>query len=125
MALIRGQYSLMVDADGATTFRELEHVWNRLEELKKDNELVMVVGSRRLADGEGKVERKWYRKFISFVFKMVITLILGIRSKDTQCGFKLFTKQAASTLFKTLHIERFAFDVELFFLCNKFKVSTG
>jgi len=110
MSLVRGQYALMVDADGATTFRELEHVWNKLEELKKSNELVMVVGSRRMAE-EGKVERKWYRKFISFVFKMVITIILGIRSQDTQCGFKLFTKQAASTLFKTLHIERFAFDV--------------
>jgi dolichyl-phosphate beta-glucosyltransferase len=56
---------------------------------------------------------------------MVITVLLGIKSKDTQCGFKLFTKQAAITLFRTLHIERFAFDVELFFLCNKFNVSTG
>lgn len=51
----------------------------------------MVVGSRRV-EGEGKVERKWYRKFISMVFKGVITFLLGIKSKDTQCGFKLFTK---------------------------------
>ena len=48
MSLIRGQYALMVDADGATTFRELEHVWKKLEDLKKTNELVMVVGSRRV-----------------------------------------------------------------------------
>jgi hypothetical protein len=51
----------------------------------------MVVGSRRLEE-EGKVERKWHRKLISFVFKMVITVLLGIKSQDTQCGFKLFTK---------------------------------
>ena len=52
----------------------------------------MVVGSRKIAEGEKKVERKWYRKFIAFVFKMVITFLLGIKTKDTQCGFKLFTK---------------------------------
>ena len=85
----------------------------------------MVVGSRRIADGDKKVERKWHRKFIAFVFKTVITLLLGIKSKDTQCGFKLFTKAASKMLFTTLHIERFAFDVELFFLCNKFKISIG
>ena len=94
MSLVRGKYALMLDADGATTFSELEHVWNKMEELKKQNntELVMVVGSRRIAEGDKKVERKWHRKFIAFVFKMVITFLLGIRSKDTQCGFKLFTK---------------------------------
>jgi dolichyl-phosphate beta-glucosyltransferase len=126
MSLVRGKYALMVDADGATTFAELEHVWGRLEELKtkQENGLVMVVGSRRIV-GEGKVERKWYRKFISFVFKMVITVLLGIRSQDTQCGFKLFTREASRILFRTLHIERFAFDVELFFLCNRFGVATG
>ena len=71
----------------------------------------MVVGSRRIADSDKKVERKWHRKFIAFVFKMVITFLLGIKSNDTQCGFKLFTKEASKLLFKTLHIERFAFDV--------------
>ena len=51
MSLVRGKYALMLDADGATTFSELEHVWNKMEELKKQNntELVMVVGSRRIA----------------------------------------------------------------------------
>ncbi len=125
MTLVRGKYALMVDADGATTFSELERVWKKLRELEVNNPLVMVVGSRRLSEEEGKVERKWHRKFISAVFKEVITFILGIRSKDTQCGFKLFTYAASKMLFSTLHIERFAFDVELFFLCNKFNVSTG
>jgi len=82
----------------------------------------MVVGSRRHLEEEGKVERKFHRKFLSAVFKFVITLILGIKTKDTQCGFKLFTKKSAEMLFSTLHIERFAFDVELFFLCNRFGI---
>ena len=55
MAVARGEVVLMVDADGATTFSELGPVWSRLEEMKKSNPLVMVVGSRRIVDAEGKV----------------------------------------------------------------------
>ena len=33
MALVRGQYVLMVDADGATTFSELQRVWQRLKQI--------------------------------------------------------------------------------------------
>ena len=33
MALVRGQYVLMVDADGATTFSELQKVWQRLKQI--------------------------------------------------------------------------------------------
>jgi dolichyl-phosphate beta-glucosyltransferase len=33
--------------------------------------------------------------------------------RDTQCGFKLFRRGAARALFGALHIERWAFDVEL------------
>lgn len=50
MSLVRGKYALMLDADGATTFSELEHVWKRLRQIQdeKKTELVMVVGSRRI-----------------------------------------------------------------------------
>lgn len=50
MSLVRGKHALMVDADGATTFSELEHVWKKLEDIKKEKNtpLVMVVGSRRI-----------------------------------------------------------------------------
>lgn len=30
MCLVRGRYALMVDADGATTFSELQKVWAKL-----------------------------------------------------------------------------------------------
>ena len=64
----------------------------------------MVVGSRRHMEEEGKVQRKFHRKFISAVFKFIITFLLGIKTQDTQCGFKLFTKESAKQLFETLHI---------------------
>jgi dolichyl-phosphate beta-glucosyltransferase len=36
--------------------------------------------------------------------------------KDTQCGFKLFTRKSANALFSNIHVERWAFDVELLYL---------
>ena len=46
-----------------------------------------------------------------FNFYVSILCVSGI--KDTQCGFKLFTRKAAKALFPVQHIERWAFDVEL------------
>ncbi len=43
--------------------------------------------------------------------------MLGFDIKDTQCGFKIFTRDAAKLIFPTQHLERWAFDIELLFLC--------
>jgi dolichyl-phosphate beta-glucosyltransferase len=36
--------------------------------------------------------------------------------KDTQCGFKLFTRRAANRIFTHMHLNRWAFDVEMFYI---------
>lgn len=92
---------------------------------KNKHPLALVAGSRRHLEQESKVQRKWHRKLVSGVFKFIITVLLGIDTEDTQCGFKLFTREAKKQLFRALHIERFAFDVELFFLCKKFGVASA
>lgn len=52
-------------------------------------------------------------------FHFVLTFF-GIRSiKDTQCGFKLFTRSAAQKIFPRMHIERWIFDVEILIICEK------
>ena len=106
MRVARGQYVLMVDADGATKFSNFDKCLLRMQEMEKagKNELLMVVGSRRVEEEEGKVNRKFHRRFVSFVFKTIISILLGIKTKDTQCGFKLFTNQTAKVLFQILHI---------------------
>lgn len=51
-------------------------------------------------------------------FHVLVTLLCTTKIKDTQCGFKLFTKRAAKTLFSSLHLERWAFDIELIYLAE-------
>ena len=64
----------------------------------------MVVGSRKHLEEEGNVERKLHRKIVSGVFGFIKTVVCGIKTKDTQCGFKLFTSESSKMLFQTLHI---------------------
>ena len=48
-----------------------------------------------------------------------ILYLLGIQSiKDTQCGFKLFTRQAAQEIFKNMHVEGWIFDIEMLLLAS-------
>jgi dolichyl-phosphate beta-glucosyltransferase len=44
----------------------------------------------------------------------------GVR--DTQCGFKMFTRPAVAKIFPVMHIERWAFDVELIYLAVRFGI---
>lgn len=49
---------------------------------------------------------------------LLVKFVLGFNIRDTQCGFKIFSRDAAKILFATQHLERWAFDVELLFLCG-------
>jgi dolichyl-phosphate beta-glucosyltransferase len=55
-------------------------------------------------------------------FHVLVTLFCTRNIKDTQCGFKLFTRKAAKILFTSLHLERWAFDIELIYLAEQLKI---
>lgn len=42
--------------------------------------------------------------------------------KDTQCGFKIMTRSTAATLFQIMHIDRWAFDVELLYMAQQLNI---
>jgi len=55
----------------------------------------------------------FYRELSGMVFNLILRILFKIPFKDTQCGFKLFKKEAALRLFKNLQTPGFAFDVEV------------
>jgi dolichyl-phosphate beta-glucosyltransferase len=78
----------------------------------------VVVGSRAHLEESSKATRSFLRTFLMIGFHLLVQL-LAVRSiRDTQCGFKLFTRAAAAKLFPRLHVERWAFDVELLYLAE-------
>lgn len=49
----------------------------------------------------------------------LLVWFLSVRGiKDTQCGFKLMTRSAAQKLFTSLHVDKWAFDVELLYIAQ-------
>ena len=123
----RGRYILFCDADGATKFEDLDKLLKKMESLEESgSKKCVVVGSRAHLEKESMAERSFLRTILMHGFHFFVKYIGNVRSiKDTQCGFKLFTRDSAQFLFSNLHIERWAFDVELLFLCEKYGISTG
>lgn len=120
MMRARGQYLLMVDADGATKAACLSQMLDSIVAVQK-NGLGIAVGSRaHLHEDDSTAKRKWYRIVLMHGFHALVSMVVGGGGiKDTQCGFKLFSRNAGLCIFPYQHIERWAFDVELLFLGNR------
>ncbi len=118
MSYANGENVLMLDADGATSTKEISAFIKKIQS-QNNNDKVIIIGSRNLE--EQVVEnRPWYRKIPSLVNNFIVTELLGVKGiKDTQCGFKMFTKRAIRDLFPKMHLNRWAFDVELLYLAQR------
>jgi len=118
----RGEYVLFADADGATRITDLDNLMEELNKIKK-NGLGVAVGSRAVLQKKAEVERTFFRNLLMWGFHFVVRVIGGVKGiKDTQCGFKLFTRRAAYMLFSVLHLERWAFDVEILSLAIYYSI---
>lgn len=119
----RGRTVLMADADGATKFADLKSVEDGLESLKPwpDN-LAISCGSRAHLEKDSIAQRSVFRTFLMYGFHFLVWFLCVRGVKDTQCGFKLFTRQAAARTFTALHVDRWAFDVELLYIAQCLKI---
>ncbi|GAB2300111.1 hypothetical protein Dimus_034150 [Dionaea muscipula] len=138
----RGELLLMLDADGATKINDLEKLEDQIsvvarKEFKLNNEAsgdssvrisdvpVAAFGSRAHLEEKALATRKWYRNFLMKGFHLVVLLAVGPGIRDTQCGFKMFTRAAARKLSANIHLKRWCFDVELVYLCRYFRIPTA
>ena len=80
----------------------------------------MVVGSRRHVDTTTLVRARRLREASGRVFSILTRLVLLRELRDTQCGLKAFSADAAQVLFSRSRIDSFAFDVELFYLAERY-----
>ena len=98
-----------LDADLATPFSFISIME---KELTNHKEIVLVFGSRLLANKES-IERKAFRHYSGRMVSKMITWALGVKYGDTQCGAKLFTKQGVEIGFAQSFFSTWVFDVEL------------
>jgi dolichyl-phosphate beta-glucosyltransferase len=57
---------------------------------------------------------------LSAGLRWTVRNIFRIGVRDTQCGFKLFTHEAAQRLYGAQTIDGFSFDLEILYLASKF-----
>jgi glycosyltransferase involved in cell wall biosynthesis len=80
----------------------------------------VAIGSRWLRSELQTRKQPLHRQLFGRVFNLLLRIILGLRFKDTQCGFKAFTRRSAQRIFPQQQIEHWGFDPELLFLAGKF-----
>lgn len=117
----RGHYLLMVDADGATRIADLEAVEAKMKKVEKDG-FGVSIGSRAQYESQALAERAWYRNILMYGFHFYVSLMCVRGIRDTQCGFKLFTRKAARHLFFNQKLRRWSFDVELLFIAQRLAI---
>ena len=111
----RGQIRVMCDADGSMPPEQLPRLLAPIIACKAE----ISIGSRYAPGAHTDVKQPWYRVVWSRLANRVIqrSLVPGIR--DTQCGFKAFTAQAARDLFSVARIDGWAFDLEILALAKR------
>lgn len=114
MLTARGPLRVMCDADGSMPAAEMQRLLDELIHHRAD----IAIGSRYVG-GATAAKQPLYRRLWSRLCNQVIqrSLVPGIR--DTQCGFKAFTAEAARELFGKSRIDGWAFDLEILALARR------
>jgi len=119
----RGRRLLMVDADDATKFKDLELLWRAMDELAPDNGAAVVVGSRaHLVKTAAVVKRSPLRNILMYTLHAILRVVGVGHIRDTQCGFKLFSRNAAQQIFPLQHLTTWMFDVEILLLAKQLDI---
>jgi dolichyl-phosphate beta-glucosyltransferase len=107
-------FLLFTDADLSSPIEEAGKLFTALR-----SGADIAIGSRWLQP-ELQVQRQSrLRQIYGRIFNLMLKIVLGLNFKDTQCGFKAFTRNAAQTVFPMQKVERWGFDPELLFLARR------
>ena len=111
----QGRVLLFSDADLSSPIEEADKLFRAIAKGAD-----IAIGSRWLRTELQTRRQPMHRQLFGRVFNLLLRLILGLNYKDTQCGFKAFSRKPAGVLFQMQQIERWGFDPELLFLAGRF-----
>lgn len=116
----KGEFRLFMDADYAVPIEFLGTFLSMI-----NHKYDIVIGSRGLRQSQIESHQPFFREFVAKTFGVIQRIILGLPILDTQCGFKLFTKEAAEKLFPLTAFDCAYFDSELLYIAYKSKMQIG
>lgn len=125
----RGEYVCFADADGASRFSDIEKLVQGCEGVLDRDGRGVAVGSRaHLVASEAVVKRSRLRNALMHSFHLILRLATTretARIRDTQCGFKLFSRAALPFIIPYMHAEGWIFDVEMLMLAESSPACTA
>ncbi len=110
----QGEIVMFTDADLSAPIAEAELLFAAIR-----NGADIAIGSRWLNRDLQVHRQPLYRQFFGRCFNLVTRTVMGLSFRDTQCGFKAFTRAAAQTVFQLQTIEGWGFDPEILFIANQ------
>jgi len=114
--MLEGTRSLVLfsDADLSTPIEELDKLAAPI--LAGDADAS--IGSRAVAGANVEVSQPIYRVAMGKIFNRFVRVVAVGGFADTQCGFKLFTRESAQAVFGRQRFEGFSFDVEILYIAH-------
>lgn len=115
----KGRFRMFLDADYAVP---IDFALPFLDTAKSGVDVV--IASRVHDQAHIEERQKFVRQQLATLFGAIQKVVLRLPVTDTQCGFKMFTAQAAETLFPLMTYDCAFFDTELIYIAHKlgFKV---
>ena len=115
MLAAQGMYRFICDADLAMP---IEEITKFLPPIHADGAFDIAIASRELP-GAVRYNEPTYRHVMGRVFNFLVRLLAVPDIQDTQCGFKMFTCEAALSLFPLQRIDGWGFDVEVLYVAQQ------
>jgi len=103
-----GDWILFSDADLSAPIEDLDILMKAAE---KDG-VQVVIGSRAVDRSMVGVRQPFWREMSGRTFNLLMRIVTGLPYRDTQCGFKLYRRDAARAVFSRQKLDGFSFDVE-------------
>jgi glycosyltransferase involved in cell wall biosynthesis len=113
MLQARGEYRFLCDADLSMPIEEVDRF------LPPQREGFDVAIGSREAPGANVIGEPLRRRRIGRMFNRLVRALLLPGLRDTQCGFKCFTAEAAEDLFARQQLMGMAFDTEVLYVARR------
>lgn len=110
----RGQYLFVCDADLSMPVQELSKF---LPPSPTAAAYGIAIASREIPGAE-RLNEPLHRHFMGRIFNFLVQLLVLPGIKDTQCGFKCFSRDAAKAIFPLQSINGWGFDVEVLLIAR-------
>lgn len=110
-----GDRMMFMDADYSVHVEALEQGMCHL-----DNGADIAIASRAIDGSVVAAHQNLFRELSAKIYTFIQNRYLGIRYRDTQCGFKIFSARSARVLFQMQKLNSVIFDPEILWLAKQY-----